>query len=70
MALHPKYIVDQKGKKVAVVLPIKEYEELLDEIESDPEFIKAIDEGIESIERGETVPFEKVFGDVMRKGRK
>ena len=30
---HPKYIVDEKGKKKSVVLSIKDYEALLQEIE-------------------------------------
>jgi len=30
--LQEKYIVDQKGKKTAVVLPMEEYEELLEDL--------------------------------------
>jgi hypothetical protein len=30
--LQEKYIVDQKGKKTAVVLPIEQYEELLEDL--------------------------------------
>lgn len=33
MALHPQYITDTKGKKQAVVLPIKEYNLLLEELD-------------------------------------
>lgn len=33
MTLHPQYITDIKGKKQAVVLPIKEYNLLLEELE-------------------------------------
>ncbi len=30
---HPQYITDEAGKRVAVVLPIAEYEELLEDLE-------------------------------------
>ncbi len=30
--LQEKYIVDQKGKKTAVVLPVEQYEELLEDL--------------------------------------
>lgn len=33
MTLHPQYITDTAGKKQAVVLPIKEYNLLLEELE-------------------------------------
>ena len=31
--LHPKFITDEGGVKTAVILPIEEYEELLEDIE-------------------------------------
>ena len=30
--IHPEFIINEKGKKKSVVLPISEYEELLQEI--------------------------------------
>lgn len=30
---HAKYVVDSKGKKTAVILPVKEYESMLQELE-------------------------------------
>ncbi len=33
MTLHPQYITDTSGKKHSVVLPIKEYNLLLEELE-------------------------------------
>ena len=33
MTLHPKYITDETGNKSAVILPIKEYDKLLEELE-------------------------------------
>jgi hypothetical protein len=32
-AIHPKYITDDTGKKLSVVLPIEEYNALLDELD-------------------------------------
>jgi hypothetical protein len=31
--IHAQYIVDGKGKRVSVVLPVKDYETILDKIE-------------------------------------
>jgi hypothetical protein len=43
MTLHPKYITDEKGNKNAVILPIKEYDKLLEELE-EADDIRAFDE--------------------------
>jgi hypothetical protein len=43
MNLHPQYLTDSKGKKKAVLLPIKEYTLLLEELE-ELEDIKLYDE--------------------------
>ena len=32
-SFNPKYITDAKGRKVSVILPVKEYKEMLDELE-------------------------------------
>lgn len=32
-ALHPQYITDERGQRISVVLPINEYQELLDDLE-------------------------------------
>ncbi len=31
---HPQYITDEQGNRVSVVLPVAEYEELLDDIDA------------------------------------
>lgn len=31
-ALHEQYIVDAKGKKVSVILPFKQYEQLIEDL--------------------------------------
>lgn len=33
MTLHPQYITDEHGKKVSVVLPMSEFEHLIDELD-------------------------------------
>lgn len=33
MTIHPQYITDNDGNKTAVVLPINEFEQILDELE-------------------------------------
>jgi PHD/YefM family antitoxin component YafN of YafNO toxin-antitoxin module len=32
-AIHPQYITDKDGKKVSVVIPLAEYEQLLEELD-------------------------------------
>lgn len=32
--LHPQYITDEQGNRVSVVLPVAEYEELLEDIDA------------------------------------
>lgn len=65
MTLHPQYITDTKGKKKAVVLPIKEYNQLLEELEELQDVklydaIKAVNEP--------SIPFESYLK--KRKARK
>ena len=31
--LHPEYITDEKGEKKSIILPLSEFEELIEEIE-------------------------------------
>ena len=32
-AIHPQYITDNEGKKVSVILPLKEFEDMVEELE-------------------------------------
>jgi hypothetical protein len=43
ISIHPQYITDQSGNKISAVLPIKEFKNILDELE-DLEDIKLYDE--------------------------
>ncbi len=33
MNLHPQYITDENGQKISVVLPVEEFEQILEDIE-------------------------------------
>ena len=33
MTLNPQYVINEKGERVSVMLPVAEYEELLEEID-------------------------------------
>jgi hypothetical protein len=58
-----QFLTNEKGEKVAVVIGIKEYEKLLEELE-DLEDIRAYDEAMAS---GETpVPFEQAIAEIKR----
>lgn len=50
-----RYITDETGKRVSVILDIKEYERLLEALE-DLEDLRAADEALAEIERGEDEP--------------
>lgn len=32
-AIHPQYITDNKGKKISVILPLKEFDAIMEELE-------------------------------------
>ena len=42
-AIHPQYITDKDGKKVSVVIPLAEYEQILEELD-ELDDIKLFDE--------------------------
>ncbi len=58
MTLHPQFITDARGKKNAVVLPIKEYTLLLEELE-ELEDIKLYD--AVKAKNETSIPFEQYF---------
>jgi PHD/YefM family antitoxin component YafN of YafNO toxin-antitoxin module len=55
-----RYIVDQNGNRIAVILPIEDYERLLQELEEQDE-IRAFDEAVASGD--DEVPFEQVMAE-------
>ncbi len=52
----PRFVLDETGNKVAVVLPIDVYEELVEQLEQQDD-LKAIDEAMKDSER---IPWEQV----------
>lgn len=58
LTVHPQYITDKEGNKISVVLPIKEYESLLEELE-EMEDIKLYDEAITLNEP--SIPLDEAF---------
>ena len=58
-----KFVTDRRGKKVAVVLAIEDYQKLLEEIE-ELESIRAYDAAKASGE--EPVPFEEAIQEIER----
>jgi hypothetical protein len=57
IALHPQYVTDEKGTRIAVQLPAAEFEQLLEELEM-AEDIAAYDRA--KAAGGDAVPYEQV----------
>jgi PHD/YefM family antitoxin component YafN of YafNO toxin-antitoxin module len=62
-ATRPRYIVDEKGKKVAVVLEIAEYERLIDRLEELSETVAYLDAKLEG---GEAIPLDQAMEEIER----
>ncbi|WP_073171499.1 hypothetical protein [Tangfeifania diversioriginum] len=56
-----QYITDKKGRKVSVILPIRDYREMLDKLE-ELEDIRAYDEAVSGSE--ESIPAEQAFAEI------
>lgn len=59
--MEARYITDETGKRQSVILSIEEYERLMEALE-DLEDLRAADEALREIERGEDelIPWEQV----------
>jgi hypothetical protein len=58
--VHPQYVTDSDGRKTAVILPIEEYHELLEDL---------ADLAVVAERRDEpTVPHDKVVAELRRDG--
>lgn len=57
----PKYITDKKGKRISVILPIEEYERILEELEDQAD-IRLYDEAKKE-DDGERI----LFSDYLKK---
>ena len=58
--LQAQYITDDKGKKTAVILPIEEFEELLEDLEDLAVLLERRDEP--------TIPFDEVVAKLKKNG--
>jgi len=63
IALHPQFVIDEHGARLAVVLPASEYEQLLEELEM-AEDIAAYDRA--KAEGGTPIPWEQVKADLAK----
>ena len=58
--LHVRYLVDEQGKRTSVLLPIEEFEELLQDLEDLALLVERRDEP--------TIPHEQVVAELKRDG--
>jgi PHD/YefM family antitoxin component YafN of YafNO toxin-antitoxin module len=65
--ISPEYIIDQRAKKKAVVVPMAEWQRLMDELE-ELEDIRAYDKTKARPER--VMPFEDAVREIRSKKRK
>lgn len=67
--MEARYIVDENGRRVSVILPIEEYEGMLEELE-ELEDIRAYDEAKAALERGEdeVIPLDQAMREI-REGK-
>ena len=67
--MEARYIVDENGKRVSVILPIEEYEGILEELEELAD-IRAYDEAKAALERGEdeVIPLDQAMREI-REGK-
>ena len=63
LALHPEYIIDQKERKKSVIIPFKEWEKLLSDIE-ELEDIRAYD--IAQADNDKTLSFEEAIREFKK----
>ena len=61
-----RYVVDENGKRVSVILPVEEYERMVEELED----IRLYDEAKAELERGEdeAIPLEQAMREI-REGK-
>jgi PHD/YefM family antitoxin component YafN of YafNO toxin-antitoxin module len=63
--MEARYIVDENGKRVSVILPVEEYERMIEELE-ELEDVRAFDEAVAARERGddEVIPLEQAMREI------
>lgn len=67
--METRYVTDEKGERVGVILDVKEYERLMEALE-DLADLRAADEALREIENGEdeVIPLEQAVREI-REGR-
>jgi PHD/YefM family antitoxin component YafN of YafNO toxin-antitoxin module len=68
--MEARYIVDENGKRVTVVLPIEEYERMVEKLE-DIEDARAADEVRAAVAHGEDefIPYEQAMREIREEVR-
>lgn len=66
--MEARYIVDEKGNRVSVILDVEEYERMVEELE-DLEDARAADEVRAAVARGEDefIPYEQARKEIARR---
>jgi PHD/YefM family antitoxin component YafN of YafNO toxin-antitoxin module len=66
--MEARYIVDENGKRTDVILPVEEYERLVEALE-DLEDARAADDARTAVARGEDefIPYEQAREDIARR---
>jgi len=59
--IHPEFIVDKKGTKKKVVLTVKEFDQIMDQLD-ELDAIKAYDKAVSSNE--EAIPFDLAIKEI------
>ena len=62
-----QYVVDENGKRVSVILPVEEFERMMEELE-DAQDARAVDEARAAVARGEDefIPHELAREEIAR----
>jgi PHD/YefM family antitoxin component YafN of YafNO toxin-antitoxin module len=68
LSIHPQYINDANGEKTLVVLPVKEFERIMEELE-DMEDVRLYEEAKRE-DTGERIPAAEVFKMIEEKRKK
>jgi PHD/YefM family antitoxin component YafN of YafNO toxin-antitoxin module len=68
LTVHPQYIKDSNGQKSLVILPAKEFDTIMEELE-ELEDIKLYDEAKKQ-DNGERIPMDEAFKMIEAKRKK
>jgi len=63
ITLHERFVIDEKGKRTAILLDIEEYNKVLEELE-ELESIRAFDAAKSSGD--EAIPFEQAVAEIEK----